>query len=54
MNTDFYMSFIEKTLKTEGMNVADKANKMALEKKEISQEQYIKAARIIAAEILKR
>lgn len=54
MNTEEYLRFIRQTLFIEGMEVADKANKIALERREISVQQYSKAAKIIAAEILKR
>lgn len=54
MKTEEYLRFIRQTLLIEGMEVADKANKIALERREISVQQYSKAAKIIAAEILKR
>ena len=47
MNTKLYLDFITKTLETEGIEVADAANKIALDKKEITTEQYSKAARLI-------
>ena len=47
MNTELYLEFIAKTLKTDGIKVADNANKIALERKEITVEQYSKAARLI-------
>lgn len=47
LETKMYLEFIEKTLKEEGIKVADAANKIALEKKEISTEQYSQAARLI-------
>lgn len=52
MTTNQYIAFIEETIKTEGWKVADKANKLALEMKQISTEQYSKAARLIAKALL--
>ena len=54
MNTKLYIDFIRNTLKTEGITVADKANKIALESKQITVDQYSKAASIIAKAILDR
>ena len=54
MITKLYLDFIEKTLKSDGIKVADIANKKALEMRKITQEQYIKAAHIIVKEYLKR
>lgn len=54
MNTDLYLDFIEKTVKSDGYEIADKTNKIALKENVITQPQYSKAAKIIAAEILKR
>ena len=48
LNTNQYIDFIKTTIETEGYKVADTANKMALEMKRISIEQYSKAARLIA------
>jgi len=53
MENKLYLDFIRKTLATEGIKVADTANKLALSAKQITTEQYSKAARIIAAELLK-
>ena len=47
MDTNLYLSFIRDTLKKEGIQTADKANKLALEMKRISVEQYSAAARIL-------
>lgn len=52
MNTAQYINFIKTTLKTDGIKVADTANKLALEMKRITTEQYSKAARLIAAAYL--
>lgn len=52
MSTKTYMSFIKKTLKTDGIKVADTANKLALEQKAITLDQYCEAARIIAKAFL--
>lgn len=47
MATKTYIDFIKNTLKTDGIEVADKANKLALEQKAITTEQYSKAAKLI-------
>ena len=47
MDTTTYLKFIKDTLKTDGIKVADTANKMALESKRITTEQYSAAARIL-------
>lgn len=47
METKLYIDFIKKTLKTEGIKVADIANKKALEMKEITTSQYNEAAQEI-------
>ena len=52
MNTKLYLGFIENTVNSEGIKVADIANKKALESKEITTEQYSAAARIIAKAFL--
>lgn len=52
MTTKIYLDFIKNTLKTEGIQVADKANKIALEAKQITVEQYSKAARLIVKAML--
>ena len=43
-----YLAFIKNTIAVEGYKVADTANKLALENKAISLEQYRAAAQIIA------
>lgn len=48
LGTNLYINFIKKTIATEGYQVADKANKLALEMKNITVEQYSAAARLIA------
>lgn len=52
MDTKLYLNFIQNTLKSEGIAVADKANKIALESKQITTEQYSKAARLIVKAML--
>lgn len=47
MPTKLYMDFITDTCNTSGWKVADTANKIALEQKKISLDQYREAARII-------
>ena len=53
LDTNQYIDFIKNTIATEGHKVADTANKMALEMKRISTEQYSAAARLIADAFLK-
>ena len=53
LGTNQYIDFINNTIATEGYKVADTANKMALEMKRISTEQYSVAARLIADAFLK-
>ncbi len=52
MNTAQYIAFIQETINAEGWKVADKANKLALEMKQITTEQYSKAANLIAKAFL--
>lgn len=52
LDTNQYIDFIKTTIETEGYKVADKANKIALEMKRISTEQYSAAARLIAKTFL--
>lgn len=52
LDTNQYIDFIKNTITTEGYKVADTANKMALEMKRISTEQYSKAASLIAQAFL--
>ena len=53
LDTNQYIDFIKNAIATEGYKVADTANKMALEMKRISTEQYSAAARLIADAFLK-
>ena len=48
-----YIDFIRSAIHTDGYRVADAANKLALESKQISTDQYLQAARIIARAFLK-
>ena len=48
-----YIDFIKKAIRSDGYQVADVANKLALESKQISTDQYLQAARIIAKAFLK-
>lgn len=52
MSTELYTSFIENVIQVEGYNVADKANKIALESKQITLAQYQIAARMIVKAML--
>lgn len=52
INEKMYMDFINSTLKSDGVKVADKANKMALENGSITVKQYSAAARLIAKAFL--
>lgn len=47
-----YIDFIKNALETEGIKVADTANKLALESKRISVDLYSKAAKILVAAYL--
>lgn len=47
MNTNLYLNFIKNTINTDGWKVADTANKIALDMKEITTAQYSAAARLI-------
>lgn len=47
-----YIDFIKNATQSEGYHVADVANKLALESKQISTDQYLQAARIIAKAFL--
>lgn len=42
-----YLDAIKNALKTEGIKVADKMNKLALEQKAISTDLYLEAAKLI-------
>lgn len=48
-----YIDFIKKAIRSDGYHIADISNKLALESKQITTDQYLKAARIIAREFLK-
>ena len=52
MNTKLYLDFIKQTLRSDGIQVADIANKLALKAKQITIEQYSAAARLIADDFL--
>lgn len=54
MDTNIYLGFIQKTLKTDGIKVADTANKLALKEKRITTDQYSAAARILVKEYLEQ
>ena len=47
METTIYLDFIKSTLASDGINVADTANKLAFDKGRITVEQYLAAARLI-------
>jgi hypothetical protein len=47
ITNEMYIDFIKKTIRTEGYKVADTANKLALEMKKITINQYSQAAKII-------
>lgn len=47
MDTKQYLDFIRDALKSEGVRVADTANKLALELRRITTDQYSAAARLI-------
>lgn len=47
-----YMEAIKNAIATEGYKVADTMNKLALEQKAITTEQYSKAAQLIVAALL--
>lgn len=53
MNTKMYLDFIKGVVTNDGIEVADTANKLALELNAITVKQYSAAARIIVAEYLK-
>lgn len=54
MLTNVYLDFIKNTILSEGIHVADTANKIALFNGDITRDQYSAAAWIIAQEVLKR
>jgi hypothetical protein len=45
--TKMYLDFIRKAIKTEGITVADTANKLALETQAITLDQYSQATHIL-------
>jgi hypothetical protein len=47
ITNEMYTEFIKNTIETEGYKVADIANKMALEQKAITLDQYRVAAKLI-------
>lgn len=47
MKTEMYLNFIRNAATTEGIRVADTANKLALEMKAITLDQYRAAAQIL-------
>lgn len=52
MSTKMYIDFIRDTISTDGWKVADTANKLALEAKGITIDQYRAAAMMIAEAFL--
>jgi ribosome-binding protein aMBF1 (putative translation factor) len=52
ITNEMYMDFIRNAIETEGWKVADTANKMALESKKITLDQYRAAAQIIVEAFL--
>ena len=52
ITNEMYMEAIKNAIKTEGYKVADTMNKMALDQKAITTEQYSEAARLIVAALL--
>lgn len=54
MEDKMYLEFIEKAIKSDGYKVADAANKIALEKGDITVAQYSAAARLIAKAFLEQ
>lgn len=52
ITNEMYMIFIRNTIETEGWKVADAANKLALESKKITLDQYRTAAQIIVEAFL--
>ena len=54
LDTNQYLDFIKATLKAEGIQVADTANKLALEMGRITTGQYSAAARILVEAYLEQ
>ena len=52
ITNEMYIEFIKNTIATEGYKVADTANKLALEQKAITVDQYSAAARLIVEAVL--
>ena len=52
ITNEMYIEFIKKTIETEGWKVADTANKLALESKKITTNQYSAAANLISKAFL--
>lgn len=52
ITTEQYIDFIKGIIEAEGWRIADKANKIALENKQINAAMYSKAARLIARAFL--
>ena len=47
ITTEMYLDFIHKAIKTDGIHTTDIANKMALDIKAITLDQYLAAAHIL-------
>lgn len=54
ITNEMYIEFIKKTIETEGWKVADTANKLALESKKITHNQYSAAAQMIVKAFLEQ
>jgi hypothetical protein len=52
ITNEMYTDFIKNTIETDGWKVADTANKLALESKKITLDQYRIAAQIIVDAVL--
>lgn len=52
VTTEQYIDYIKGIVEAEGWRIADKANKIALENKQINVAMYSKAARLIARAFL--
>ena len=52
MNTKLYLDFIKTTVQNEGIQIADTANKLALQMERITLDQYRAAAQILVAAYL--
>ena len=49
ITTEMYLNFIRNAVQTDGIHVTDIANKLALDMKAITLDQYLKAAHILVA-----